>query len=66
MASDSGGRPSSSRGAAAGRGRHTCGRRHPEHGVLQRVVGGHLETFVAEARQRGGGAGLPRFVERLP
>ena len=64
MASDSGGRPSSSRGAAAGRGWHTCVRRHPERGVLQRVVREHLETFLAEARQRGGGEGLPRFVER--
>ena len=24
----------------------------------------HLETFLAEARQRGGGEGVPRFVER--
>jgi hypothetical protein len=39
-------------------------RRHPEHGVLQRVVREHLETFLAEARARGGGVGLPRFVER--
>ena len=39
-------------------------RRHPEQGVLQRIVGEYLETFLAEARQRAGGAGLPRFVER--
>ena len=64
MASDSGGRPSSSRGAAAGRGRHTYVRRQPEQSVLHRVVREHLETFLAEARQRGGGEGLPRFVER--
>jgi hypothetical protein len=28
------------------------------------VVREHLETFLAEARLRGGGEGLPRFVER--
>ncbi|MBX3028226.1 transposase [bacterium] len=39
-------------------------RRHPERGVLQRVVLEHLETFLAEARARGGGAGLPRFIEK--
>jgi len=39
-------------------------RRHPEHGALQHVVGEHLETFLAEAHQRGDGEGLPRFVER--
>jgi hypothetical protein len=39
-------------------------RRHPERGVLQHVVREHLETFLAEVRQRGDGAGLPRFVER--
>ncbi len=31
---------------------------------MQRVVREHLETFLAEARARGGGAGLPRFVEK--
>jgi len=64
MASDSGGRPSASRGPAPGRGRHPCVRRQPERGVLQRVIREHLETFVAEARARGDGAGLPRFVAR--
>ena len=47
-----------------GRGRQTCVRRQPEQSVLHRVVREHLETFLAEARQRGGGDGLPRFVER--
>jgi hypothetical protein len=32
--------------------------------ILVGLVRQHLETFLAEARQRGGGAGLPRFVER--
>ena len=64
MASDSGGPPSVSRRPALGRGRRTCVRRQPERGVLQRVVREHLETFLAEARQRSDGAGLPRFVER--
>ena len=32
--------------------------------MLHQVVRGHLETFLAEARLRGGGEGLPRFVER--
>jgi len=31
---------------------------------LHQVVRAHLETFLAEARLRGGGEGLPRFVER--
>jgi hypothetical protein len=39
-------------------------RRQPEQSVLHGVVREHLETFLAEARQRGGGEGLPRFVER--
>jgi len=38
--------------------------RRPEQGVLHRVVHEYLETFLAEARARGDGAGLPRFVER--
>ncbi len=36
----------------------------PERTVLHQVVREHLETFLAEARLRGGGEGLPRFVER--
>jgi hypothetical protein len=32
--------------------------------VLHQVVREHLETFLAEARLRGGGEGVPRFVER--
>jgi len=32
--------------------------------VLYRVVSEHVETFLAEARLRSGGEGLPRFVER--
>jgi Putative transposase/Transposase zinc-binding domain len=32
--------------------------------VLHQVVREHLETFLAEARLRGTGEGLPRFVER--
>jgi hypothetical protein len=63
MAIDPGGRPSPRR-PALGRGRRTCVRRHPEHGVLQSVVREHLESFRAEARARSGGAGLPSFVER--
>ncbi len=47
-----------------GRGRRTYVRRQPEQSVLHRIVREHLETFLAEARQRGGGEGLPRFVER--
>jgi len=38
--------------------------RHPEDGVLHRVITDHLETFLAEARARGDGEGLPHFVER--
>ncbi len=38
--------------------------RRPEQGVLHRVVREHLESFLAEARARGDGDGLPRFVER--
>ena len=33
-------------------------------GALHRVVHEHLETFLAEARARSDGDGLPRFVER--
>jgi hypothetical protein len=39
-------------------------RRRPEDTVVHRVVREHLETFLAEARLRGGGEGLPGFVER--
>ena len=45
-------------------GRHTYVRRQPEQTVLHQVVLAHLETFLAEARLRGGGEGVPRFVER--
>jgi Putative transposase/Transposase zinc-binding domain len=38
--------------------------RAPEGGVIHRVVREHLETFLAEARRRSHGAGLPPFVER--
>ena len=31
---------------------------------MHQVVREHLETFLGEARLRGGGEGLPRFVER--
>jgi len=37
-----------------GRARSTCVRRQPEGTVLHRVVREHLETFLAEARLRGG------------
>jgi hypothetical protein len=47
-----------------GRARSTYVRRRPEDTVLHQVVREHLETFLAEARLRGGGEGLPRFVER--
>jgi predicted RNA-binding Zn-ribbon protein involved in translation (DUF1610 family) len=47
-----------------GRARSTYVRRRPEDTVLHRVVREHLETFLAEARLRGGGEGLPGFVER--
>ena len=51
-------------GRTLGRGPQTYVRRQPEQSVLHRVIRLHLETFLAEARQRGGGEGLPRFVER--
>jgi len=47
-----------------GRARSTYVRRQPESTVLHRVVREHLETFLAEARLRGSGDGLPQFVER--
>jgi hypothetical protein len=34
--------------------------------VLYNVLREHLETFLAEARERGGGDGVPAFVEGLP
>jgi hypothetical protein len=51
-------------GGQLGHGPQTYVRRQPEQSVLHRVIREHLETFLAEARQRGGGEGLPRFVER--
>jgi hypothetical protein len=39
-------------------------RRRPEDGVLHRVLREQLETFLEEARARGGGEGVPAFVER--
>jgi Putative transposase/Transposase zinc-binding domain len=53
-----------SRAEALGRGRQTYVRRQPEQSVLHGVVREHLETFLAEARERGGGDGVPPFVER--
>lgn len=47
-----------------GRAGATYVRRQPQGTVLYEVVREHLETFLAEARQRGGGEGLPQFVER--
>lgn len=38
--------------------------RTPDGGALNRLVHEHLETFLAEARARSDGDGLPRFVER--
>ena len=46
-----------------GRGRQTYVRRLPEQTVLHGVVREHLETVLAEARERGGGEGLPGFVD---
>jgi hypothetical protein len=51
-------------GDGYGRARSTYVRRRPEDTVLHRVVREHLETFLAEARLRGEGNGLPVFVER--
>ena len=47
-----------------GRGRQTYVRRHSEQSLLRAIVSEHLETFLAEARRRGGGEGVPGFVER--
>ena len=38
--------------------------RAPGHGALHWLVHEHLETFLAEARARSDGDGLPRFIER--
>ena len=46
------------------RGAHPYVRRQPENGVLHRMLREHLETFLEEARLRGGGEGLPAFIER--
>jgi hypothetical protein len=51
-------------GSGYGRACSTYVRRRPEDTVLHRMVREHLETFLAEARLRGGGDGLPAFVER--
>jgi len=51
-------------GEGYGRARATYVRRRPEDTVLHRVVREHLETFLAEARRRGDGTGVPRFVEK--
>jgi len=48
----------------AGRFRSTYVRREPERSVLHGVLREHLETFLAEAKARGGGDGVPGFVER--
>jgi hypothetical protein len=36
----------------------------PEDSVLHRVLRNHLETFLAQARARNDGDGLPMFIER--
>lgn len=61
------GAPRGARAEAAGCGaeRRPYVPRQPENTVLHRVVREHLETFLAEARLRGGGEGLPPFVERV-
>ncbi len=51
-------------GEGYGHARSTYVRRRPEDTVLHRVLREHLETFLTEARRRGDGTGLPRFVER--
>jgi hypothetical protein len=37
-------------------------RREPERTLLHEVVAEHLATFLADARARSDGAGVPRFV----
>jgi len=56
--------PAAVPGVGYGRGGCTYVRRQPENTVLHRVVREHLETFLAEVELRGGGQGVPRFVER--
>jgi hypothetical protein len=51
-------------GVGSGRAGGTYVRRQPEHTVLHRGVRKHPETFLAEVELRGGGQGVPRFVER--
>jgi len=46
------------------RGRQTYVRRQLEQSLLRAIVRDHVETFLAEARARGGGDGVPVFVER--
>jgi hypothetical protein len=60
---DGGDGPSGCR-TGIGRFRSTYLRREPERTVLHAVVREHLETFLAEAKVRGGGDGVPGFVER--
>ena len=38
--------------------------RDAEHTMLHQVVAEHLEHFLDAVSERGGGAGLPQFVER--
>jgi hypothetical protein len=47
-----------------GRARSTYARRRPEDTVLHRILREHLETFLAEARRRGGGA-LPGVASTM-
>jgi len=56
--------PRSAAERGLGRGGQTVIRRHPEQSLLRSIVAEHLESFLAEARQRGGGDGVPGFVER--
>ena len=50
--------------AHAGVGSAAYERRSPEQGVLYQALLGHLETFLADAVDAHGGAGLPKFVEK--
>ncbi|MBI3782975.1 MAG: transposase [Deltaproteobacteria bacterium] len=51
-------------GEGLGRARDTYIRRRPEDTILYGIVRQHLENFLAEARQRSDGRGLPQFVDR--